>query len=58
MKSITRPTMAASMCDDINSDFQAQLCFLLEVLTGFIFPIIEPSLQAKYPSNSRTEADA
>ncbi len=52
MKSITRPVMAASMCDDIRSDFQARLCFVLEFLTGFIFPIIEASLQGKYPSNS------
>lgn len=52
IKRISRPAIAASMCDNISSDFQARLCFVLEFLTGFIFPIIESTFQGKYPSTA------
>ena len=36
------------ICDDIGSDFQAQLCFLYHVLVDFFVPI----LQIKNPSST------
>lgn len=29
----------ATICSDINNDFQAQLCFLVELLTNFFLPV-------------------
>ncbi len=41
LKSITKtPDKAQSICTDIQSDFQAKLCFTLEYLTAFALPLI------------------
>lgn len=28
-----------AICDDISNDYQAQLCFLVELLTNFFLPL-------------------
>lgn len=38
----TTPTdddSGAAICSDINNDFQAQLCFIVELLTSFFLPV-------------------
>jgi len=35
------PLKAADMCADIQSDYQAALCFLIQVLTTVFLPLVE-----------------
>lgn len=35
------PSKAQSICTNIQSDFQAKLCFTLEYLTAFALPLID-----------------
>ena len=37
-------------CDSIDTDYEATLCFLLNILVGFILPVV----QAKYPSDTQS----
>lgn len=41
----------SSLCTNIDNDFQAQLCFVFEVLTSFFLPI----LQFKQPEEPADE---
>lgn len=34
--------------DNIDTDYEATLCFLLNILVGFLLPVVE----AKYPSDN------
>ncbi len=38
-----RPALAqsTSLCTNIDNDFQAQLCFVFEVLTSFFLPLVQ-----------------
>jgi len=31
----------AEICTDIGNDYQAQLCFLVELLTSFFLPVLQ-----------------
>lgn len=35
------PRAETALCTAISSDFQAQLCFLSQVLTGFFLPVLQ-----------------
>ncbi|HPO15874.1 MAG TPA: hypothetical protein PLI09_20700 [Candidatus Hydrogenedentes bacterium] len=53
LKAVGRqPALAASMCDDVTSDFAARLCFISEVLIQFLLPMLEPIVGNKYPANN------
>lgn len=46
---------ASSFCDNIESDYQAMLCFMLQVLTGFFLPLAnikKPTDPDSYDSNT------
>lgn len=44
-----KPVLAASLCDNVNSDFAAQLCFVSTLLVQFLLPVLQPILGNKYP---------
>ena len=35
------PAKAQDICDNIQSDYQAMMCFLLELLTAFFLPLAQ-----------------
>ena len=45
-----RPVKAQSICDDIDNEYQAMLCFLMQLLTQFFLPLSD----IKSPSEPET----
>ena len=49
-----RPVQAQTgICEGIESDFQARLCFLLQFLTGFLLPFMQ--LKSGDPNGNEEE---
>ena len=47
-----RPVKAQSICDSIDNEYQAMLCFLLQLLTDFFLPLAD----IKKPPETETVA--
>ena len=46
LSQLPKPAQSAALCSNIESDFQAELCFIVEILISFALPLLSSKIDA------------